>query len=486
MSGAKEAACDASVSGVWQVSAGTQEPFATILNKLKPTPGKTQSLAQNGAATPSEISSTTAASGSPTDRLRPAVAWATKPPNANTKANQPTPTKAVVKAGSAPVEAASTTETTSKTNQPLAAASSQKDLKPGETLAAPTNQEPSKPNKEQLTQPGEAKASATGNVGKAGSAETVLESEKAPTGETKADQTSSISTQQRAEEKPIRVATVGQELRQKQSAETKPLLVESAGKQPAEQKFQSNKSTQGPTTQTNAARAEGNPSARQASTEAAKVDQTEQDKPVTTATAAKSPPQTGGFDSDLSGTTAVAQTPTAGTASTSQSVQTAPQAAAASTANSPDSAVSSQIAQALRASVVRAGEHVVVRMHPPELGRVRVTFEAEGKELRAVLQADSIRTLSVLQREAPALFNRLADSGIQLKRMDFVLNEQSNEQTGSEGSLQAHNGNGSQRQGANQQVGTEPNDTLTDEQEPPEGAETQPVEISDESINVWI
>ncbi len=463
MSGAKEAACDASVSGVWQVSAGTQEPFATILNKLtdkqdklKPTPGKTQSLAQNGAATPSEISSTTAASGSPTDRLRPAAAWATKPPNANTKANQPTPTKAVVKAGITPAE------------------------------AAPTSQEPSKPNKEQLTQPGEAKASATRNVGKAGSAETVLESEKAPTGETKADQTSSISTQQRAEEKPIRVPTVGQELRQKQSAETKPLLVESAGKQPAEQKFQSNKSTQGPTTQTNAARAEGNPSARQASTEAAKVDQTEQDKPVTTATAAKSPPQTGGFDSDLSGTTAVAQTPTAGTASTSQSVQTAPQAAAASTANSPDSAVSNQIAQALRASVVRAGQHVVVRMHPPELGRVRVTFEAEGRELRAVLQADSIRTLSVLQREAPALFNRLADSGIQLKRMDFVLNEQSNEQTGSEGSLQAHNGNGSQRQGANQQVGTEPNDTLTDEQEPPEGAETQPVEISDESINVWI
>jgi len=82
-----------------------------------------------------------------------------------------------------------------------------------------------------------------------------------------------------------------------------------------------------------------------------------------------------------------------------------------------------QITEAFRSSAVRNGQEIVVRLNPPELGRVRVTLRLEGGEVRGVLDVENPRTLTQLQREAPNIMGRLTDAGIEMKRMDLSLSE---------------------------------------------------------------
>ena len=88
--------------------------------------------------------------------------------------------------------------------------------------------------------------------------------------------------------------------------------------------------------------------------------------------------------------------------------------------------VVNQITQAFRAANAGTQGQLVIRLNPPELGEVRLEFQSEGKDLRAVLQVENSRTLVELQQEAPALIERLAQSGVEVRRMDIVLNQHSN------------------------------------------------------------
>ena len=105
-----------------------------------------------------------------------------------------------------------------------------------------------------------------------------------------------------------------------------------------------------------------------------------------------------------------------------------PQAGQSAPARAPDpggrASVTDQIAESIRSGAARPGREIVIRLHPPELGRVHLSLQAEGKEVRAVLEVENSRTLSEIQRETPALIQRLAEGGVQLRRMDINLNEQ--------------------------------------------------------------
>jgi len=156
-------------------------------------------------------------------------------------------------------------------------------------------------------------------------------------------------------------------------------------------------------------------------------------------------------------------------------------------AEAPDPAVANQVTEALRARLAHQGEQVVVRLDPPELGRIRVTFRGEGNELRAVMEVDNAKTLSELQREAPPLIQRLADSGIQLRRLEFVLNEPAASQGGEGAYAQPQQGHGFQQQQAGQQQSSAGGQSPTGEQADAEAADAHPAgEVRDDSINVWI
>jgi len=153
----------------------------------------------------------------------------------------------------------------------------------------------------------------------------------------------------------------------------------------------------------------------------------------------------------------------------------------------PEPVLSDQVTEALGARVVRAGEQVVVRLDPPELGRIRVTFQGEGNELRAIMEVDNAKALSELQREAPLLIQRLADSGIRLRQVEFVLNEPTASQGGDGTYAHLQQGQGFQQEQAGHQQNSPGGQNAAGEQIGTETAGAQSDgEIGDDSINVWI
>jgi hypothetical protein len=93
-----------------------------------------------------------------------------------------------------------------------------------------------------------------------------------------------------------------------------------------------------------------------------------------------------------------------------------------------------QIADAIPAGGAGDGERIVLRLTPPDLGTVRITFERDGEGVRGTVQADNPRTLVEIQREASALAERMAASGIELRKLDVQLSSQGGDRDFSGGS----------------------------------------------------
>jgi flagellar hook-length control protein FliK len=91
--------------------------------------------------------------------------------------------------------------------------------------------------------------------------------------------------------------------------------------------------------------------------------------------------------------------------------------AAAPSASTP---LTDQISAALQSAGARLDKQIVVRLSPPELGKVRITLRSLGQSVRGVVEADNADTLRRLQREAPVLAQRLQEAGVDLKRLDVV------------------------------------------------------------------
>ncbi len=88
-----------------------------------------------------------------------------------------------------------------------------------------------------------------------------------------------------------------------------------------------------------------------------------------------------------------------------------------------------QIVQAMRARTLANGDEITVRLDPPELGRVKISIQSDADGIRGVVQAENARTLSELQRETPSLVQRLAESGVDIRRVEFQLADSSSSAT---------------------------------------------------------
>ena len=85
--------------------------------------------------------------------------------------------------------------------------------------------------------------------------------------------------------------------------------------------------------------------------------------------------------------------------------------------------VADQVAESIRASGAPTGRQIVVQLQPPDLGRVRIVFRSVGDAVRGVVRVDNPETLSRLEREAAPLMQRLASSGIDVRRLDMMLSD---------------------------------------------------------------
>ena len=157
-----------------------------------------------------------------------------------------------------------------------------------------------------------------------------------------------------------------------------------------------------------------------------------------------------------------------------------------------DASPAGQVAEQVHLAGPRAGQRVVVRLDPPELGHVRLTLRGGRGGIRGTIEVDNARTLAELQNAAPPMIERLAAGGIVLRRLDLVLSSQGDGGSGDAPGSSLRDGAWAQQQGDGQgPQGQSPRDRdpwadAPDQTLQPDHPRAAPVYVSDDAINLWI
>lgn len=141
---------------------------------------------------------------------------------------------------------------------------------------------------------------------------------------------------------------------------------------------------------------------------------------------------------------------------------------------------------------IRTGQRVVIRLDPPELGQVRLVLRTEGRGVRGILEVENPRALAQLRSATPPMIQRLAESGVQMNRLDVVLNNSTSQNASDAGDSQMQNNAFAQGQSQGQdgsssgQPGRNDSQENTQEFEQNYGRDEEASYVSDDAINVWI
>jgi flagellar hook-length control protein FliK len=94
-----------------------------------------------------------------------------------------------------------------------------------------------------------------------------------------------------------------------------------------------------------------------------------------------------------------------------------------------DPGVGEQIQESIHNSFRTGSRQIVIRLNPPELGRVAIKFTEQSDEITGLLQVDKPQTRYQLQQALPEIIQNLQSSGITIKRIEVVLTSQQEQQT---------------------------------------------------------
>ena len=111
---------------------------------------------------------------------------------------------------------------------------------------------------------------------------------------------------------------------------------------------------------------------------------------------------------------------------TEQSSASPASAAFAKIASNADSgaSVGEQIQESIHSSFHSGSRQIVIRLNPPELGKVVMKFAEQGGDITGLLQVDKPQTRDQLQQMLPEMIQNLQNSGIGIKRLEVVLTNQ--------------------------------------------------------------
>ncbi|MHC4715786.1 MAG: flagellar hook-length control protein FliK [Planctomycetota bacterium] len=144
-----------------------------------------------------------------------------------------------------------------------------------------------------------------------------------------------------------------------------------------------------------------------------------------------------------------------------------------------------QVAEQVRVNADRLNRQIEIRLRPPELGTVTLTLQAEGKDIRGVMKVANADTAVQLQIEAPNLFRRLADEGIQMRRLDISLDSEAGSDRPDSPMANPNDGTDQGPLGSRPGLDSDPDGPAgsneTDRAWPQAAAY-----VTDRSINVWI
>ena len=150
--------------------------------------------------------------------------------------------------------------------------------------------------------------------------------------------------------------------------------------------------------------------------------------------------------------------------------------------------IGNQIQESIQSSLRSDGQQIVVRLNPPELGRVAVKFTDQGGEITGLLQVDKLQTRDQLQQALPEIIQNLQDSGISVKRIEVVLTNQQQQYTSKDQSSTTGQDNFSGQQSSadqGQQSGNTYNQWLTNTDYGIEAGEPN-MQFTDTSINMLV
>lgn len=101
------------------------------------------------------------------------------------------------------------------------------------------------------------------------------------------------------------------------------------------------------------------------------------------------------------------------------------------TAGNIDTAASirSQIQESISTSFHSDGQQIIIRLNPPELGKVAIKFTEQNNGITGLLQVDSLQTKNQIQKEMPNIIQNLQDSGIAVNKIEVVLTNQQEQYT---------------------------------------------------------
>lgn len=86
-----------------------------------------------------------------------------------------------------------------------------------------------------------------------------------------------------------------------------------------------------------------------------------------------------------------------------------------------DAPLAADVLRQVRVAVDARRRSAVIRLEPRELGRLSIRLEVEDGHVRAVVRADSARTLELLERHLPELRASLGQQGLEADELDLAL-----------------------------------------------------------------
>jgi flagellar hook-length control protein FliK len=91
-----------------------------------------------------------------------------------------------------------------------------------------------------------------------------------------------------------------------------------------------------------------------------------------------------------------------------------------------DTAVSirNQIQESIYTSFRSDSKEIVVRLNPPELGKVAIKFSEQNNAITGLLQVDNLETKNSIQQSLPEIIQNLNDGGVLVKKIEVVLTSQ--------------------------------------------------------------
>jgi len=151
----------------------------------------------------------------------------------------------------------------------------------------------------------------------------------------------------------------------------------------------------------------------------------------------------------------------------------------------PQETMVSQVAEQIQANTDRLNQQIEIRLRPPELGTVRLTLQAEGSSVRGELKVSNPDTAAQLEVEAPNLFRRLADGGIQMRRLDISLENDTAGNPGESGLGTPHGGREHHTAGGHGRFDADGAPSVAAYRTAP-GPIQAATYVTDRSINVWM